>query len=149
MHSGVKLLASRRLSSPRPATMIDIILNKQAVGKTYKKDLQKLEAHIGNLNNNQKMDLMKALAANKRLEVSVDQTTFNLDDVLVKFEQKSLNVFEENYVPHVIEPSFGLGRIIHCLLEHSFKVRDQRRTYLNLRPKVAPVKVVVLPLIDS
>ena len=32
--------------------------------------------------------------------------------------------------PHVIEPSFGVGRIIYSLLEHSFRVReeDEQRT---------------------
>lgn len=32
--------------------------------------------------------------------------------------------------PHVIEPSFGIGRIIYSLLEHNFHVReeDEQRT---------------------
>ena len=47
------------------------------------------------------------------------------------------------YIPSVIEPSFGLGRIIYCMLEHSFYVRegDEARTVLRLRPLVAPFKV--------
>lgn len=56
---------------------------------------------------------------------------------------------EEKYVPHVIEPSFGLGRILYCVLEHSFRVRDEKRTYFALRPKVAPVKVSILPLLSD
>lgn len=32
-------------------------------------------------------------------------------------------VFEETFVPAVIEPSFGLGRIIYCILEHTFRSR--------------------------
>jgi hypothetical protein len=32
-------------------------------------------------------------------------------------------VSEEKYVPSVIEPSFGIGRILYSLLEHSFSVR--------------------------
>jgi glycyl-tRNA synthetase len=31
---------------------------------------------------------------------------------------------ERKFVPHVIEPSFGLGRIIYALLEHSFDCRE-------------------------
>lgn len=49
-------------------------------------------------------------------------------------------------MPHVIEPSFGLGRILYSVLEHSFRVRDEKRTYFALRPKIAPVKVSLLPL---
>ena len=57
-----------------------------------------------------------------------------------------MNVSEEKYVPSVIEPSFGLGRILSSVLEHSFKMRDEKRTYLCLKPKIAPVKVSILPL---
>lgn len=31
---------------------------------------------------------------------------------------------EEKFVPSVIEPSFGLGRILTAVFEHSFKARD-------------------------
>lgn len=31
---------------------------------------------------------------------------------------------EEKFIPSVIEPSFGIGRIMTSVLEHSFKVRD-------------------------
>ncbi len=54
--------------------------------------------------------------------------------------------------PHVIEPSFGLGRIIYSILEHSYRVRElekrdnekregERRTFLSLPPVIAPIKV--------
>lgn len=36
----------------------------------------------------------------------------------------------EEVVPNVIEPSFGLGRIMYTVLEHTFHVRegDEQRT---------------------
>ena len=35
--------------------------------------------------------------------------------------------------PHVIEPSFGVGRIMYAVLEHNFKIRegDEQRTVRN------------------
>jgi glycyl-tRNA synthetase (class II) len=33
-----------------------------------------------------------------------------------------------------------------ALLEHSFRARDEKRTYLGLKPKIAPTKVSILPL---
>jgi glycyl-tRNA synthetase len=56
---------------------------------------------------------------------------------------------EEKFIPHVIEPSFGIGRIIYSMLEHRFRIRDQRRTYFDLCPKIAPIKVSLLPLISD
>jgi glycyl-tRNA synthetase len=64
----------------------------------------------------------------------------------IAFEDKIVNVIEEKFVPSVIEPSFGLGRVMTTILEHSFKVRDEKRTYLCLKPRIAPVKVSILPL---
>lgn len=51
-------------------------------------------------------------------------------------------------VPNVIEPSFGIDRIMYVLLEHNFKVREdnQLRTYFTFPPLVAPIKCSVLPL---
>jgi glycyl-tRNA synthetase len=49
---------------------------------------------------------------------------------LTTYEKK---VMEEKYVPHVIEPSYGLGRIMYCVMEHCFRMRaeDQMRTYFD------------------
>jgi glycyl-tRNA synthetase len=29
-----------------------------------------------------------------------------------------------NFVPSVIEPSFGIGRILYCIFEHSYYTRE-------------------------
>ena len=65
-----------------------------------------------------------------------------------RFEQ---NVHEEKFTPNVIEPSFGIGRIVYCVMEHCFKVRekDKKRTFFNFPPTVAPYKVSILPLIAN
>ena len=55
----------------------------------------------------------------------------------------------ENYTPFVIEPAFGMGRIISAILEHNFKARDEQRTYLKLPAKIAPYIVSLLPLISN
>ena len=51
-------------------------------------------------------------------------------------------------IPSVIEPSFGVGRILYAILEHAFGVRegDDQRAWLALSPIVAPISCSVLPL---
>ncbi len=51
-------------------------------------------------------------------------------------------------VPSVIEPSFGVGRIIYAVLEHSFMIRkgDEMRNWLAIPPSIAPISCSVLPL---
>lgn len=45
----------------------------------------------------------------------------------------------------------GIGRIVYCIFEHCFRVReeDAQRTYFVFPPLVAPVKCSILPLMDK
>lgn len=55
------------------------------------------------------------------------------------------------YVPNVIEPSFGIGRIVYSLLEHSYYVReeDEQRGVLKFKPAIAPTKALVIPISNN
>jgi glycyl-tRNA synthetase len=60
-------------------------------------------------------------------------------------------IYGERIVPHVIEPSFGLDRIVYVILEHAFDtdiVDGEERKVLRLRRPIAPVQVAVLPLLS-
>jgi glycyl-tRNA synthetase len=52
------------------------------------------------------------------------------------------------YTPNVIEPSFGIGRILYSLLEHVWWVRegDESRNVLSFPPLIAPIKCLLVPL---
>jgi glycyl-tRNA synthetase len=57
---------------------------------------------------------------------------------------------EERYVPYVIEPAIGVGRAFLTFLCDAYDeevVAERPRTLLRLHPRLAPVKVAVLPLI--
>jgi glycyl-tRNA synthetase len=59
---------------------------------------------------------------------------------------------EERYVPHVIEPAIGVGRAFLTFMCDAYDeevVSDRPRTVLHLHPRLAPVKVAVLPLIGK
>jgi glycyl-tRNA synthetase len=60
-------------------------------------------------------------------------------------------MMEEKYIPHVIEPSFGIGRILYCIFEHCFKTRDKdaQRTYFDFPPSISPLKCSLLPLMSK
>lgn len=58
------------------------------------------------------------------------------------------------FTPSVIEPSFGIGRIIYCLFEHSFYTRpskseEEQLNVFRFPPLVAPIKCTVFPLIKT
>jgi glycyl-tRNA synthetase len=56
----------------------------------------------------------------------------------------------ERYIPHVIEPAAGADRAALAFLVDAYdeeEVEGETRTLLRLHPRLAPVKVAVLPLV--
>jgi len=70
----------------------------------------------------------------------------------VKRVQRTENINGEWYVPHVVEPAFGIDRIIWHLLDHSYSETEKSGedyTLLKLPEAIAPVDVTVLPLYEK
>ena len=54
----------------------------------------------------------------------------------------------EKFIPHVIEPTFGLSRTMLVLLIDAY-TEEKDRVVLKLDPKIAPYKVAVSPLLPN
>ena len=56
----------------------------------------------------------------------------------------------ETYIPNVVEPSVGVDRMLLAILCSAYREEkladDDTRIVLGLSPKIAPIKVAVLPL---
>jgi len=86
-----------------------------------------------------------------KIRVMVDGETIEIDSSLVSCESVEEEVRGEEIVPHVIEPSFGIDRILYTVLDHSYyedAVDGETRAVLRFHPAVAPIEVAVLPLMD-
>ncbi len=90
-----------------------------------------------------------------------DQEEVNLkvegEEVQIPSDKCNFSVEEvkengERILPHVVEPSFGIDRIVYTVLAHAYdedQVDDERRKLLQLKKSVAPTEVAVLPLMDK
>lgn len=59
---------------------------------------------------------------------------------------------KERFIPHVIEPSFGVGRTMLAVLADAYtedEMAGEERVYLKLHKNIAPVRVAVLPLLKN
>ena len=60
---------------------------------------------------------------------------------------------QENFIPHVIEPTFGVDRTLLALLCDAYdeeKLKNgEMRTVLHFAPIIAPIKVAVFPLMKK
>src|SRR5438270_584866 len=86
------------------------------------------------------------------LEGVANRTDYDLTQH-AKFSGERLEYFDqgsgERYVPHVIEPAAGVGRSTMAFLIAAYdedEVEGEKRTVLRLHPRLAPIKVAVLPL---
>lgn len=55
---------------------------------------------------------------------------------------------KEKFIPHVVEPTFGLNRVLLALLVNGY-TEEKDRTVLKLHPDVAPYRVAVFPLVRN
>lgn len=59
---------------------------------------------------------------------------------------------KERFVPHVIEPSFGVERTVLAVLSSAYtedELGGETRAYLKLSPNIAPTLVAVFPLLKN
>jgi glycyl-tRNA synthetase len=76
----------------------------------------------------------------------------NIQRVSGKSMDYTIKGTTEKFVPHVIEPSFGVERAIMAVLVSAYKVDEvngEARTYLALPDHLAPVKFAVSPLLKN
>lgn len=147
-HSGVKLVAEKALPQPKVIDVLEVQANKSVVGKLFKQNAKLITDYFEKLSCQEITDLENRIksSTNGEVEITVNEQNFTLktDMLEVKRYQKTIHV--EEVVPSVIEPSFGIGRIMYSIWEHNFVVRDAQRTYLALPPVISPYKCSVLPL---
>ncbi|NHN46154.1 glycine--tRNA ligase [Halostella sp. JP-L12] len=104
-------------------------------------------------------DALERTAERDRAAFDADEVTVEVDgeEYTVPVEKTGFAVEEvtesgEHITPHVVEPSFGVGRVVYTVVAHAYRedeVDGEERTYLDLDPEVAPTVVGVFPLMDK
>lgn len=141
--SGVSLSAQRRLKEPRIIEKYALNYNKKEIAKRLQKKMKEFIEHVNNISQE---EIIQNLNEQNQLQI-----VFESEKYLLTAEKVVEKVFVENFVPGVIEPSFGIGRILYSLIEHSFYTRenDENRNVLGFTPSIAPVKCVIGSIING
>ncbi|MEK7596153.1 MAG: glycine--tRNA ligase [Patescibacteria group bacterium] len=59
---------------------------------------------------------------------------------------------KEKFTPHVVEPTFGVGRTLLAVLDSAYtedEMGGEKRIFLKFNPALAPVKAAVFPLLKN
>lgn len=76
----------------------------------------------------------------------------NIQRVAGKNMEYSVKGTNEKFVPHVIEPSFGVERALMAVLSTAYQedeIKGEKRIYLQFPEHLAPVKYCVSPLLKN
>jgi glycyl-tRNA synthetase len=145
----VELTAARPIE-PIKVTNVVYTLDMKIVGKEFKAVGKDIKTFVEELTEEDKKSLKSKWDEEKSLVIDIKGKEITLNETHLKVEEVTKTIHEEKYIPWVIEPSFGIGRIIYCIFEHCFKSRpeDAQRTYFDFPATIAPLKCSLLPLIN-
>ncbi len=137
-YSGQDLRAFRQYPSPVKVRKKTILVDKAWLGRTYRSKAAEILRELASLD---PARVEEALRREGRIIVAGSV----IPGDKVRIVEKEVKVGGEYYIPHVVEPSFGVERLLYVTLEYAYSVREGR-TVLRLPRRLAPIEVVVLPL---
>lgn len=166
--TGTFLKVREPLKEPKKVEEWQANLDKKKSGPKLKKDQAKVEAALKNLSQELKEKCSISMEKDGKVEVPVPEMEggkVELDRDIVTFAKETRMETMREYTPNVIEPSFGVGRILYSLMEHVYWTREgdaarsvsdpdddgscttnPKRQVMSFKPSVAPIKVLVVPL---
>jgi glycyl-tRNA synthetase len=123
--TGAPLCVRETRSEPLKIEEWQIDLDKKKFGPKFKKDAKSVEEAVTKLTQDLREKLSLDLKEKGMTEVDVPiigKVELSKDLITIEKRTRVENVRE--YTPNVIEPSFGIGRILYCLIEHIFWTRE-------------------------
>ena len=140
------MVATMKLDEPREVSVAKLKFDRKALGKTFKADQRVVSGALEALAEDWADFEPIATALETEGKTTVDG--FEITKDMITWKKTSKKVHEIKFTPSVIEPSFGMGRILYSLLEHCFYQRDadEQRCVMRFKPAVAPQKCAVLPI---
>jgi glycyl-tRNA synthetase len=140
--SGTDMYALRKYDKPKTEKVKKIVPDMGKLGPLFKGKAGKIKSILEN------MDVKNT----KKIKATVDGETFDIPSNCYKIVESQEKKVGEKIVPHVIEPSYGIDRILYMVLEHNYvetKKKGEEYRLLKLNTLVAPIKVGVFPLIND
>lgn len=122
--TGGQLIVREPRPEPLKIEEWQVDVNKARFGPTFRKDAKAVEAALQALGQTQREELSKVLKENGHITIQVpgilSDGKIDVSKELISFEKRTIVHNTRDYTPNVIEPSFGIGRIIYSLLEHVY-----------------------------
>ncbi|KAK3366117.1 glycyl-tRNA synthetase 1 [Lasiosphaeria ovina] len=152
-YTGTPLVVKQVLSEPVKVEEWEAALEKKLVGPRFKRDAKAIQTSVEGLDQTSLEQLATQLRETGAVTINTPvlsdgSTSVELSSDLLAIYKVTRTSNTREYTPNVIEPSFGIGRILYGLLEQVYwhRPHDAARAVLSLPLSVAPIKVLIVPL---
>ena len=142
-YTGKTLRARREFSEPRNIDIDHWTIDGSVAGPAFRSLAGAVKSAVENLSIDTEFPCQIHLDSGESVTVEPQH---------VKRNQRTEVVTGEWFIPHVVEPAFGIDRIIWHILDHAYdeiSKGDDLYTVLRLNQSVAPVDFCVFPLFEK
>ena len=143
-HTGVDLRVYKAFDQPRNVVKVAVKPKIDVIEKDFGKD--DLQLIVSLIANSDQTIIDRELREKGFYELTGERP--------IRLEGRHVEVVREEaveqgraFIPHVIEPSFGIDRIVYAVLEYAYTEKGNRILF-RVPKEVAPVKASVLPLVS-
>ncbi len=144
-HSKEDLSVFIEYDEPKTITKLSLKPDMKKFGPLFKGDAPKILDALKNLDAS---NIKNAFKEEGIFKLEIDDKVHEINPDIISFEEREEIIRGEKVLPHVIEPSYGIDRIIYSVLLHSY-TENEDRTYLKLEKQIAPIGVSVFPLVNN
>ncbi len=139
--TGVDLRVFKAYGSPIEKTIRTVRPNHEKIRSQFGKEAGRIISLLAN------EDLPRILQG-KKPGASI---RVGASDIPVEFfdtKEEKIKEAGTKFLPHVIEPSFGVERLVYSTLEHNLRMKGER-LILSLPFRIAPIQAAVYPLVNK
>ena len=125
--TGAPLCVRETRSEPLRIEEWQTELDKKRFGPRFKKDGKAVEAAVNELSQEVREKLSLDLRDKGKIEIDVPGVgngKVEIEKDLINIEKRMKVEHIREYTPNVIEPAFGIGRILYSLMEHVYWSRE-------------------------
>jgi glycyl-tRNA synthetase len=140
--SKIDMFALRKFDEPKTEKIHKIFPKMEKIGPKFKDKAGLVKTFLENT---------KPVEDNN-LTIEINGESIVIPNDCYEIKEEIIRISGEKFVPHVIEPSYGIDRILYFILEHNYNETEKKGEeyrILKINPIVAPIKVGVLPLINN
>jgi glycyl-tRNA synthetase len=140
-HSKVDMRVFKEQSKPKDSKVVVIQPVLSKIGPAFKEDASRVRTLLEEA---APLEVEKSLRKNGYYTAG----QFRILPEHIRIIRESAQRLGRKFIPHVVEPSFGIDRLAYAVLEFAYGERGNR-TLLRLPRELAPVQVNVHPLVSK